>query len=465
MFNIDDTIAAIATPLGEGGIGIVRLSGRQALEIADRIFVSRDGGKPSCYETYTTHYGHIVEGAKKEIVDEVILTVMKAPKSYTRQDVVEINCHGGIVPLKRVMELTLAGGARPAEPGEFTKRAFVNGRIDLARAEAVLDVIKAKTDRALASALFQLDGGVSRFVRALKEDLLDVKVHLEAAVDFPDEGLPRRSPREIRADIAGVKLKAEKFLRSFDAGKIVREGINCVICGRTNVGKSSLMNLLLNEERVIVTSVAGTTRDAVSECVNIDGIAVNLTDTAGISRGPALLEKEASRKSRLWIERADLILFMMDLSREFDAEDEDIIELIKSRDLICVLNKADQPRRLDLSGSQLEKLFGRKVPVLEMSVLTKQNLGLLFKTVSSMVFKGEVSANDFNMLTNVRHKDSIFKAASFLEEALTSLDNNEPEDIVALSVNEAIAALGDITGETVSAEVLDRIFSRFCVGK
>jgi tRNA modification GTPase len=475
--DLDDTIAAITTPIGEGGIGIVRLSGKEAFSIADKIFISKNSKKPSEYETYTTHYGWIVdrgcrvEGVgcrgkgqgikdkieiKGDVVDEVILTVMRAPKSYTREDVVEINCHGGIAPLKKVLDLVLGSGARLAQPGEFTKRAFLNGRIDLAQAEAVLDIIMAKTQRGLEAALFQLDGGISGSVRLLKERLLDIKVHLEASVDFPEEELSTYSASEIVLGLRAIKQDMEMLLRSFESGKLIREGINCVICGKANVGKSSLMNELLKEERVIVTPIPGTTRDAISEYINVDGIPMNIVDTAGISDAPDPLEKEGVRKSRIWVGKADLILFMMDVTSGFSKEDEKIIELIKDKEVICVANKIDLGMRLNIKPADLNNHFGREVPM---------NLEDLFKAISAKVWKGEVFTNDFNILTNTRHKDSILKTLGFLEEALSSLAQAQPEEIVAISLNDAVLSLGEITGESISEEVLDRIFEQFCVGK
>lgn len=462
--DINDTIAAIATPIGEAGIGIVRLSGKEAISIADKIFISKDGKKPSGYETYTTHYGWIADKASN-IIDEVILTVMRAPKSYTKEDIVEINCHGGIVPLKKVLELVLTLGARLAEPGEFTKRAFLNGRIDLAQAEAVLDIIRAKTQKGLEVALLQLEGGISNSIKELKEKILDIKVHLEASVDFPDEELSVYSSNQMESRLNLIKIELENFLKSFESGKIIREGITCVICGKANVGKSSLMNELLKEERVIVTPIPGTTRDAICEYINIDGIPVNIVDTAGIVDTKDLIEREGIRRSRLWIEKADLVLFMMALDEDFCDEDKKIIELIKDKEVICILNKIDLEKRIDINLIDLEKYFGKKISLLEISVLKKMNLEILLKAITDKIWKGEVFANDSNILTNARHKDSVSKALGFIKESLLSLREAQPEEIIAISLNEAIAALGEVTGESISEEVLERIFGQFCIGK
>lgn len=463
--NLDDTIAAIATPIGEGGIGIVRLSGKEALLIADKIFISKDNKKPSECETYTTHYGHIISPQSYDVIDEVILTVMKAPKSYTKEDVVEINCHGGIVPLKKVLELVLGLGARIAEPGEFTKRAFLNGRIDLVQAEAVLDVIKAKTQKGLDIALLQLDGGLSNTVKGLKDKLMDIKVHLEAAIDFPDEGLPVYSYEETQVRLNGIKTELANFIKSFEGGRIIREGLTCVICGKPNVGKSSLMNEFLKEERVIVTPIPGTTRDAICEYVNIDGIPLNIVDTAGITRTADPLEKEGIIRSRLWLDKADLVLFMMDAGSGLCEADEEIIEVIKNKEVICVVNKIDLQRRITINAQVLKGHFDKAVSCVEISILKKMNLDALFKSITDAVWKGRVFASDYNILTNARHKDSFLKAFAFIDEAIFSLGNYRTEEIIAISINDAILSLGEITGEVTSGEVLDKIFGQFCVGK
>jgi tRNA modification GTPase len=483
--NLDDTIAAIATPIGEAGIGIVRLSGNDALAIADEIFVAKDGRRPSEYETYTTHYGHIVanvqgsgvrgQGSEKlypvpctlypETIDEVLLTVMRAPKSYTREDIVEINCHGGIAALKKTLELVLMRGARLAEPGEFTKKAFLNGRIDLAQAEAVLDIIRAKTNKGLEAALLQLKGGVSDSVRQLRQELVDIKAHIEASVDFPEEELDADSLKTIGDRLSSVRRAMEDFLDSFKKGRIVREGINCVICGKANVGKSSLMNELLKEERMIVTPIPGTTRDAVSEYINIDGIPINLVDTAGISESEHPLDKEGVRRSRLWLEKADLVLFVLDASDGLMEQDRQIVEFIKGKEVICVVNKIDLTRRMPVNRAELKRLFGRDTMCVEISALKKINLKALPEAILNKVYRGEVLANDYNMLTNARHRDAVFKASASVEEAAASIEARQPEEIISITLSEAINALGEITGESISEETLDRIFSQFCIGK
>lgn len=469
--DLNDTIAAIATPIGEGGIGIVRLSGKDARAIADKAFMARDGAKASEYETYTTHYGHIVakrdEGrrTRDEVIDEVLLTVMKAPKSYTCEDVVEINCHGGIVPLKKVLELALSLGARLAEPGEFTKRAFLNGRIDLAQAEAVLDVINAKTEKSLDAALLQLEGSLSNAVTLLKDRLIDIKANLEASLDFPDEALEIYSREEMSKRLAGIRDEVAGFVKSFEFGKIIRNGLTCVICGKPNAGKSSLMNVLLNEERVIVTPVPGTTRDAVCERANVGGIPVNMVDTAGIWESGDMIEKEGMIKSRLWLDKSDLVLFVIDASTGLTDDDNRIIELIKNKEVMCILNKIDLTRRMEVTAGELGKRFSREVTVVPVSVLKRINLDGLNRAITDSVWKGKAYAGDSAILTNVRHRDSFSRALGFIDEAAVSVAKSHSEELIAVSINDAIGSLAEVTGETVSADVLDRIFSQFCIGK
>jgi len=464
--NLDDTIAAIATPIGEGGIGIVRLSGKQALSIADEIFASKDGKKVSEYGTHTTHYGHIVDKSKKAkaIIDEVILTVMRTPKTYTKEDVVEINCHGGIVPLKKVLELVLSCGARLAEPGEFTKRAFLSGRIDLIQAEAVLDVVKTKTRKGLDIALLQLEGNLSKSIVDLKNKLMDIKVHLEATVDFPDEGLSTYSAKETSMKLHTLQADLEGFVKSFDSGRIIREGISSVICGKPNAGKSSLMNELLNEERVIVTPIPGTTRDAICEYVNVGGISLNIVDTAGITETKDPVEKEGVIRSRLWIDKSDLVLFVIDAGTGFTDEDRHIIDVIKQKEVICIINKIDL-NNPSVCMEEAKKYFSKDIPFVKISLLKKMNLDILIKSITNAVWKGKAFANDYNILTNARHKDSFSKTLDFVNEAIFSLDKGQSEDILAISINEAILSLGEVTGESISQEALNRIFEQFCVGK
>jgi len=377
LYGTGDTIAALSTPVGEGGIGIVRMSGKKALSIADKIFAAKDGAKPSTCQPYTLHYGHVVRmpetAASKppyqprrfanghlqtyavgkavgEIVDEVLLTVMRAPKSYTKEDIVEINCHGGIIPLRKILELVLSHGARLALPGEFTKRAFINGRIDLAQAEAVLDIIKSRTDASMKVALGHLEGELSRRINVLKDGLLDALGEIEAGIDFSDEDIEIASKREITGKLAEISQDIRKLINDARKGMIMKEGILCVICGKPNVGKSSLMNALLGRSRVIVTPVPGTTRDAIEEEINLQGVPVRLVDTAGISRGRNIVEKHGIRKSKSYIEIADLIFFILDLSRQWSKADRDIFNAIKDKNFIVIATKTTCPGSLTSAG-------------------------------------------------------------------------------------------------------------------
>ena len=489
--NLDDTIAAISTPAGEGGIGIVRMSGKKALSVADRIFVSKDGLKPSKFKTYTVHYGRIVDkssvvssvcakaSADKrqspekdttydirhtiyETIDEVILTVMHAPKSYTKEDIVEINCHGGIVPLKRVLELVIRLGARLAEPGEFTRRAFLNGRIDLAQAEAVLDVIHSKTEVSLKAALHQLEGGLSSEIGEIKNDIMDFYAHIEASIDFPEEDIEGFDAIRLseRMDAASKGLKG--LLETAQHGKILREGVSAVICGKPNVGKSTLMNAFLKEDRVIVTPVPGTTRDVIEEVISIDGIALRIADTAGIIEPSTLIDKESVNKSRKCLENADLALLLMDNSKEMSEEDRVVIEMVKGKKAIVVINKIDLPKKLD-TGELKDHLNGRAM--VEVSAAKRTNLELLEKAIAGMVWSGQVHSGHHSLLTNVRHADAVRRAHKELNEARDSLKKRLSPEFIAAGVKNALDSLGEVTGEIVMDDLLDRIFGEFCIGK
>ncbi len=465
--GIDDTIAAISTPPGEGGIGIVRISGKKALVIADKIFRSPRGKRPSRVPSYTTHYGHIVAGKKTspEIVDEVILTVMRAPASYTREDVVEINCHGGIVPLKRVLELVLAAGARPAEPGEFTRRAFLNGRLDLAQAEAVLDVIRARTELSLRAALRQLEGGLSRRIRGLRDEIADLLSELEAAIDFPEEDVDAAAAGTVRDRAGKVKKELEKLLATADSGIVLREGILAVICGKPNVGKSSLMNALLGQDRVIVAPHPGTTRDAIEEVVNVRGVALRLVDTAGIAETVDPVEKESVERSRRYLEGADLILLVLDGSAALDGKDRSLISRVKEKPMLAVINKTDLPQKLD--AAKLRKLLGREgtIGIRKISALTGSGLEELEQAIVDRFWQGGILSGNEEIITSARHRQALREAKTSLSRAIAALKENRPPECAASDLRETLDSLGEIVGETTTEDVLDRIFERFCIGK
>ncbi len=472
---MNDTIAAIATPVGESGIGIVRISGSKALSIADKIFVSRDGRKPTGFKTYTTHYGWIVErraskqkNAKRKaqsakadnIIDEVILTVMRKPRSYTREDIVEINCHGGIIPLRKTLELVLDSGARLARPGEFTQRAFLNGRIDLAQAEAVLDIVRAKTDYALKISLEQLSGSLSKKLNQLRDGLLDSLSILEANIDFPDEDLAAVDLEVISTNLELSNKALRLLLEGSKKGRVFREGIKAVICGKPNAGKSSLLNALLKCERSIVTPIAGTTRDTVEEVIDIKGIPIRIVDTAGIIEPRDLIEKKAVSRSQQCIREADLVLLIFDGSRELSGEDEALIRKVKSKPTIVLINKIDL--RQKVNHEEIARNFQR---VVQISAKRQQNLDLLKDAVVQFVFDGKIKSGEQVWVSNLRHIQQLKKVQRSVLQAKRSAKINLPIELIAQDLKEAIGFLDEILGGRFSEDLLDRIFSEFCIGK
>ncbi|PIU51371.1 tRNA uridine-5-carboxymethylaminomethyl(34) synthesis GTPase MnmE [Candidatus Desantisbacteria bacterium CG07_land_8_20_14_0_80_39_15] len=471
--HFSDTIAAISTPIGEGGIGIVRMSGSGSLKIADEIFHGghfpkgslRTKEKPSQFASYTTHYGYILN--KGEKIDEVILTVMHAPKTYTREDVVEINCHGGIVPLKRVLELVIKKGVRLAQPGEFTKRAFLNGRIDLTQAEAVVDIVRAKTDLSLKVAMEQLQGGLSAAIKKVRGKLLNLLARMEASIDFPEEDIGDVSGDEIRMNIDSFKSELEELLLTFDKGKMLREGVTVAIIGRPNVGKSSLMNCLLGEERAIVTSIPGTTTDTIEETINIKGAQMRIVDTAGISskvsnrrkRSRNIIEIESIKRAKEVLSKSELVLLIIDGSQSLKTEDRDLLKEIKGKKTIVLINKIDLPQKV--KPEDLKKFF--KVNIIEISAKEKINIDNVQSAIGNMIWDGEIDFTGDAILTNIRHKELVSVALESLNSA-ARIGVNSPE-LVTLDLRESIASLGEITGETITEEVLDRIFENFCIGK
>lgn len=456
--DLTDTIAAISTPIGEGAIGIVRLSGKEALKIADKIFVSPCAQKPSTFKTYTTHYGSIVD--KEKIVDEVILTVMRSPRSYTREDIVEINCHGGIVALGDVLVLVLKNGARIAEPGEFTKRAFLNGRIDLTQAEAVLDIIRAKTDSALKNGIEQLKGGLSTQINKQREVLLGILAQLEANIDFPEEELSGVDLKNINRNIEEAHKGLKKMIEASRLARVLREGIHVVICGKPNVGKSSLLNALLKEERSIVTPVAGTTRDTVEEIIDIKGIPVRIVDTAGILEPRDLVERKAVQRSKEHIAAADLVIIIFDGSKKLSREDEFLMGKIKNKKVIALINKMDLKPRIE--RGKILKIF--KQPI-DISAKNLENIGLLEAAIADLVYSGSVISPESKIVANLRHITMLRKIEKIIAEARKSLDNGLSLEFIAQEIKEALGYLDDILGKDYSEDLLDKIFSEFCIGK
>lgn len=457
-----DTIAAIVTPPGEGGIGIVRLSGPQALAIGKKIFRSPRGKDITEMPTFTAHYGHIVDPETEKIIDEVILLLMLAPRSYTREDVVEIHCHGGIVPLREVFELVVKMGARTAEPGEFTKRAFLNGRLDLAQAEAVIDIVRAKTSTGLATAVGQLRGDLSQKIRSLRDELTALLAKIEASIDFPEYDLPEVTKKEISRGCEGALEEVEGLLATAKQGQILREGLRTVIMGKPNVGKSSLLNALLRQQRALVTNIPGTTRDVIEEYINIRGIPLRIIDTAGIRRTEDLVEKLGIEQTQRYLETADLVLVVLDAGTGWTKEDEDLLPLLDGKKAIVLINKTDIGEEIDVAEVR-ERFPGQEV--LPISVKEGWGLEELEETIWKLVFAGEVRGDHSVLVSNVRHKEALEGAGRCLEAVLKAIEAGAPVDLVAIDLREAWEYLGEITGETVAEDLLDRIFSDFCIGK
>jgi len=461
-YNLDDTIAAISTLAGESGIGIVRISGKKALEIADRIFASKDGKHPVTFKTYTLHYGWVKkqQSGGSEIIDEALLTVMRAPRSYTKEDVVEINCHGGMVALRRVLDLVLENGARLAEPGEFTKRAFLNGRIDLSQAEAVLDVIRAKTDLALRLGLEQLQGSLAQEVNKIREILLDALSVLEAHIDFPEEEADPADLNLISRKLNKADQELKRLLAGAAKGRILREGLRVVICGRPNVGKSSLLNALLKEERAIVTPVPGTTRDAIEDIIDIQGIPIRIMDTAGIIEPRGLVEKKAVARSRKYINAADLVILLFDGSKKLNQMDEFLIRRLKDKKTLAVINKIDLTQRI--KEERILRIFGSLV---EVSAKKLKNIKGLEDAIAYLVYGDKITAREPVLVSNLRHFTGLKKAEKLIAEALKSLDNKLYPELIAQDLKDALGYIDEILGKKFSESLLERIFSQFCIGK
>lgn len=465
--SFEDTIAAVSTPPGQSGIGIVRLSGPQALEIADGVFVPATPTKTAwSLRTFSTAYGRVVDG--DETVDEVILTVMRAPRTYTTQDVVEINCHGGVVPVRRTLELLLSRGARLADPGEFTKRAFVFGRIDLAQAEAVLDVINARTTEAQRAAAAQLEGRLSEQVNDLRDALVEIMVNLEAGIDFGEDGLDLLPLPQAGERCEEIARRLEALIDGAQVGRILRDGVRTAIVGRPNVGKSSLMNALLGHERVIVTAIPGTTRDLVEDSVNIDGLPVVLVDTAGLRDTEDVVEVAGVERTRTAMEGAELVLLMLDGSEALTADDRELLRDAPSGHVVVVVNKRDLPQ----AWSSLQSAWGeggdgpiKDLPVVEISAHTGQGLDDLRSAISDMIWAGRTHAVEGALVTNVRHRLALETAQRAVLAARKAVEDGLTEEYVAADLREALDALGEIVGLTLSEDIIDRIFASFCIGK
>ena len=456
---MEDTIAAIATPPGEGGIGLIRISGENAKKILDKVFAPANSAK---VENRKMSYGTIVDPSSQKVIDEVLSVYMKGPKTYTVEDVVEINCHGGMVPLRRTLELVLKHGARMAEPGEFTKRAFLNGRLDLSQAEAVIDVIKAKTDKTFDVALNQLEGIFSKKIKEIRKQIVDVLVNITVNIDYPDEDIEEITYDKLEQDLRLVRKAVTGLIESADTGRILQEGLNVAIIGKPNVGKSSLMNNLLNEARAIVTEIPGTTRDTIEEHLSIKGIPVRLTDTAGIRETDDLIEKMGIEKSKESFNQADLVIFIMDSSRELSQEDLEIIEHVEQHKAIVVLNKIDLKQVI--SCEQIAEMLPKAV-IIETSMEKQQGIDLIEEKIVDMVYGGKVSQSDSVMVTNVRHKNLLLSAEKSVGDAIEMTKKKEALEFIEIDVNSSYEALGEIIGETVQDDIINEVFARFCLGK
>ena len=454
-----DTIAAIATAMSSSGIGIIRISGEEAVTITEKIFRMKNGKKLSEMPTHTIHYGHICDG--EEVIDEVMVLLMRGPKSYTREDTVEIDCHGGVYVMRRVLETVIRYGARPAEPGEFTKRAFLNGRIDLSQSESVIDVIHAKNEFALKSSMKQLSGSVSNAIKEIRGTVLHEIAFIESALDDPEHISLDGYPEQLQGIVDEISGKIEKLLSTSDNGKILKEGISTVIVGKPNAGKSSLLNTLLGEERAIVTDIAGTTRDVLEEQINLNGIILNIIDTAGIRDTEDVVEKIGVDKAKKYVKDADLIIYVVDSSTALDENDFEIMELLRDKTAVVLMNKSDlQPvTTAEEVKSHLDKTV--------ISISAKEQVGIdtLEETIKELFFHGEVTFNDEVYITNIRHKTALQEALNSLHLVVQSIRDGMPEDFYSIDLMNAYEELGSIVGEAVEDDLVNEIFSKFCMGK
>ncbi|WP_085994543.1 tRNA uridine-5-carboxymethylaminomethyl(34) synthesis GTPase MnmE [Oceanobacillus senegalensis] len=455
-----DTITAISTPMGEGAIAIVRLSGPEAIKLTSEVFKGRDLQE---VDSHTINYGKIVDPETGEMAEEVMVSIMRAPKTFTREDVVEINCHGGMVAVNRVLDILLNRGARLAEPGEFTKRAFLNGRIDLSQAEAVMDLIRAKTDKAMNVALKQMDGRLSGLIKRLRQDLLETVAHVEVNIDYPEyDDVEEMSHEMMRTKTKEVHAEIEKLLEVAKQGKILREGLGTAIIGRPNVGKSSLMNTLVQENKAIVTEVPGTTRDIIEEYVNVRGVPLRLVDTAGIRETEDIVEKIGVERSRQVLKESDLILFVLNYNDGLTDEDEKLFEAVRGLEYIVIINKTDLEQKLDLE--KVRELAGNR-PIVTTSLLKEEGVDELEKAIADTFFSGEIESGDLTYVSNVRHIQLLQKAKKALEDAMEGIELEMPMDIVQIDVTRTWEFLGEIIGDTASDSLIDQLFSQFCLGK
>ena len=454
------TIVSISTAPGIGGIGIIRMSGEKSFEVLDKIFVAKNKQNIDEIKGYTIKYGNIVEDG--HIIDEVLVSYFKAPRSYTTENMCEINSHGGTVIVRKILELCLKNGAELAEPGEFTKRAFLNGRIDLAQAESVIDVINAKSDKEAKSGIKQLEGFLSKEIKEIKQEIMDVLVNIEVTIDYPEYDTPEVQQEELSGMLQSVGQRLIKLEKSFDNGKIIKEGIKTAIIGKPNAGKSSLLNAILKEDRAIVTDIAGTTRDTIEEFVTINGIPLKLIDTAGIREASDKVEKIGVEKSIKLAEEADLVIAIFDSSKELTAEDIEILKLIENKKSIILLNKNDLNPVISENDEKLKKASKN---ILKISALNKTGIDELYEKISELFNLNEINLDNDILITNVRHKNIISKSLENVKKANEALNMNMPIDIITIYIKEILEDLGEITGEVVTEDIINEIFSKFCLGK
>lgn len=453
------TIAAISTAPGIGGIGIIRMSGEECFEILDKIFVRKKPQRIEDIKGYTIKYGNIVNEDKK-IIDEVLVSYFKAPKSYTSENMCEINSHGGTVIMNEILEICIKNGANLAEPGEFTKRAFLNGRLDLTQAEAVIDIINAKTDKEAKVSLKQLEGNLSTEITKIRKKIISVLADIEASIDYPEYDIEEVTNSKILNILEEVGLDLDKLEKTFYSGKILREGIKTAIIGRPNAGKSSLLNVILNEERAIVTEYEGTTRDSIEEFINIEGIPLKIIDTAGIRDAEDVVEKIGVDKAIEIAKNSDIIIAIFDITKELNKEDEKILELLKAKKAIIVLNKVDLNKR-----ANIRKIKEQNLPIIEISTRTREGIDKLYEEISNMLKLKDIGNDEEIIVSNLRHKSLIINSKNNLKKAKETIENNMPIDVISSYMKEIIEELGKITGQSVTEEVINEIFSKFCLGK
>lgn len=456
-----DTITSISTPMGEGAIGIVRLSGPQAVTIVDKLY---KGKKPlQEVSSHTINYGHIIDPDTNETVEEVMVSVLRAPKTFTREDIIEINCHGGILTINRVLELTMTHGARMAEPGEFTKRAFLNGRIDLSQAEAVMDFIRSKTDRASKVAMNQIEGRLSDLIKAQRQSILQILAQVEVNIDYPEyDDVEDATTEFLLEQSKAIKEQINGLLETGAQGKIMREGLSTVIVGRPNVGKSSMLNNLIQDNKAIVTEVAGTTRDVLEEYVNVRGVPLRLVDTAGIRDTEDIVEKIGVERSRKALSQADLILFVLNNNEALTAEDRTLYEVIKNEDAIVIVNKTDLEQHIDID--EVKEMIG-DTPLIQTSMLKQEGIDELELQIRDLFFGGDVQNQDMTYVSNSRHISLLKQARQTIQDAIDAAEAGIPMDMVQIDLTRTWEILGEIIGETASDELIDQLFSQFCLGK